>query len=136
MPFTHIALQHQGCLASVVLLRCAVLGFLDNHMVLSTCVRCVVLCVCRAIFVVGGNFDKADRLFSDIASVWENASGLTGHARPVGDKGSLQDVKELIPEWYSMPAIFKNSNRFDLGRTQEGFNSHRIGFTEIRTQYP
>lgn len=72
----------------------------------------------------GGYFDHADRLFKSVAAAWENASGL-GQEGSNG-MGSLQDVKELIPEWYCNPELFFNDNRFDLGRTQDGESVHDV----------
>jgi len=57
----------------------------------------------------GGNFDKADRLFRDIKASWESAS-----------QENIQDVRELIPEFFYLPEFLVNSNGFDLGITQKG----------------
>lgn len=45
-----------------------------------------------------GVFDLADRLFSSIYQVWESLMS----------KSSTSDIKELIPEFYYMPAFLKN----------------------------
>lgn len=78
----------------------------------------------------GGYFDVADRLFGDVAMAWHNASGEpipVGYMDGPGDTGfGLQDVKELIPEWYSQPDLFVNHNRFNLGRTQTGQSVHDV----------
>ncbi len=55
----------------------------------------------------GGTFDKADRLFRDIRSSWDSAS-----------RENLQDVRELIPEFFYLPEFLVNSNQFDYGITQ------------------
>ncbi len=62
-----------------------------------------------ALALQGGIFDKADRLFSDIKSSWDSAS-----------KKNLQDVRELIPEFYYLAEFLVNSNHFDYGVTQLG----------------
>jgi hypothetical protein len=53
-----------------------------------------------------GRFDCPDRLFFDIAQTWRSCLS------------SQSDVKELIPEWFTLPEMFVNTNRFDLGTTQ------------------
>jgi hypothetical protein len=55
----------------------------------------------------GGNFDKADRLFLSVENSWLSAS-----------QENLQDVRELIPEFYYLPEFLTNTNNFDLGSTQ------------------
>ena len=46
----------------------------------------------------GGRFDHADRLFSSVARCWKACLESTA------------DVKELIPEFYSLPEFLENSN--------------------------
>jgi hypothetical protein len=58
-----------------------------------------------------GHFDVADRLFYSVNETWQSAAGYTIN---------LADVKELIPEFYYLPEMFQNSNRFDLGVKQTG----------------
>ncbi|KAF8091664.1 hypothetical protein N665_0439s0028 [Sinapis alba] len=51
----------------------------------------------------GGKFDRADRMFSDIAATW---------------KGVLQDmdnVKEMVPELFYLPEVLTNENHTKLG---------------------
>ncbi len=57
-----------------------------------------------------GKFDHADRLFCDVGATWASASAA----------GGMSDVKELIPEFYYLPELFENSNRFDMGEHQKG----------------
>jgi len=64
----------------------------------------------------GGHFDVADRLFSSIPRTW------------MQNTTQLSEVKEIIPEWFTTPEIFKNINKFDLGKTQDGEN---IGDVEL-----
>lgn len=52
----------------------------------------------------GGKFDHADRLFHSVQKTWENC--LT----------SSSDLKELIPEWFSLPEMFTNINSESLGK--------------------
>jgi hypothetical protein len=57
----------------------------------------------------GGHFDLADRLFHSVKDAWLSAS-----------KNNMADVKELIPEFFYLPDFLLNSNKFDLGRKQNG----------------
>jgi hypothetical protein len=56
-----------------------------------------------------GHFDVADRLFSSVKRTRDMCTGR-----------SAAEVKELMPEFYSNPAFFRNSNDFKLGTSQEG----------------
>ncbi|XP_010272634.1 PREDICTED: BEACH domain-containing protein C2-like [Nelumbo nucifera] len=56
----------------------------------------------------GGNFDHADRMFSDIASTWN------------GVLEDMSDVKELVPELFYLPEVLTNENSIDFGTTQLG----------------
>lgn len=60
------------------------------------------------IFFQGGCFDKADRLFLSIENSWLSAS-----------RENLQDVRELIPEFFYLPDFLVNGNDLDLGITQK-----------------
>jgi hypothetical protein len=62
-----------------------------------------------ALQLQGGKFDKPDRLFRDVAASWRSASSE-----------NIQDVRELIPEFFSLPDFLTNSNRFDFGEPQKG----------------
>ncbi len=53
-------------------------------------------------------FDVPDRLFSSIPHSWKICTS------------ALSDVKELTPEWYTLPDFLKNINRYDFGKTHEG----------------
>ncbi|OQR94405.1 hypothetical protein ACHHYP_01322 [Achlya hypogyna] len=57
----------------------------------------------------GGDFDKADRLFRSIGASWASASAE-----------NLQDVRELIPEFFFLPEFLVNANKYALGTTQSG----------------
>eukprot|EP00127_Corallochytrium_limacisporum_P000779 Clim_evm65s25 gene=Clim_evmTU65s25 len=56
----------------------------------------------------GGRFDYANRQFVSIPATWYNVTT------------SSSDVKELIPEFYSLPDFLRNLNDLDLGVTQRG----------------
>ncbi|XP_031487394.1 protein SPIRRIG-like isoform X2 [Nymphaea colorata] len=58
----------------------------------------------------GGQFDRADRLFSSIKDTWLSAS----------TKGNTSDVKELIPEFFYMPEFLENRFNLKLGEKQSG----------------
>ena len=57
----------------------------------------------------GGHFDTADRLFKAVHGSWLSSS-----------EENLQDVRELIPEFYFLPDFLQNGNKFDFGETQKG----------------
>ena len=55
-----------------------------------------------------GRFDVADRQFHSILQTWK------------GIYDNVNDVKELIPEFFYFPEFLVNMNNFDLGRLQGG----------------
>jgi hypothetical protein len=55
-------------------------------------------------------FDLADRLFSSIFQVWDNLMGVS----------STSDIKELIPEFYYLPAFLKNVGNIEFGDKMNG----------------
>jgi len=69
-----------------------------------------------ALSLQGGQFDKPDRLFRDVKSSWESSSSE-----------NLQDVRELIPEFYYLPEFLQNMNNFDLGITQRNIPVGDVG---------
>eukprot|EP00871_Galdieria_phlegrea_P005974 jgi/Galph1/864/GphlegSOOS_G5613.1 len=56
----------------------------------------------------GGLFDHPDRMFHCVQGGWKSVTT------------SMQDVKELIPEFFYMPEIFRNNNDVSFGTTQDG----------------
>ena len=56
-----------------------------------------------------GRFDFPDRLFHSVGDSWDMSSG-----------GSMSDVKELIPEFFTLPEMFENRNGFAFGVKQDG----------------
>ena len=56
----------------------------------------------------GGYFDYAERLFVSLPTTWKNC--LTAPS----------DMKELIPEFFYLPDMFRNNNNLDLGAKQDG----------------
>lgn len=68
-----------------------------------------------ALALQGGRFDVADRLFHDIGRSWKSASSE-----------NLQDVRELIPEFFFLPDFLVNTNGFDFGETQRGKTVHDV----------
>ena len=55
-----------------------------------------------------GHFDVPDRLFSSVPrSFLHNTT-------------QLSEVKEITPEWFTTPDMFRNVNQFDFGQTQDG----------------
>ena len=63
----------------------------------------------------GGKFDKPDRLFRSVTSSWRSAAFE-----------NIQDVRELIPEFYCLPEFLSNGNDFDFGSTQAGTPVHDV----------
>ncbi|CAF1380580.1 unnamed protein product, partial [Rotaria sp. Silwood1] len=55
-----------------------------------------------------GKFDHANRLFHSIPLSWQNC------------QRDSSDVKELIPEFFSLPEMLTNCNHYKLGRTEDG----------------
>lgn len=62
----------------------------------------------------GGKYDHADRLFSSIHGAWNSAAGVENA------QNGTQDVKELIPEFFYLPAFLKNLNQIEFGTDQNG----------------
>jgi len=62
----------------------------------------------------GGRFDHADRLFRSVARAWE------------GCLASTADVKELTPEFYSLPEFLVNADGRDFGAAQDGAAVHDV----------
>ncbi|XP_044255557.1 neurobeachin isoform X15 [Tribolium madens] len=56
----------------------------------------------------GGKFDYPNRLFTSVALSWKNCQRDTS------------DVKELIPEFFFLPEMFLNANRYRLGIGEDG----------------
>ncbi|PSN35689.1 Neurobeachin [Blattella germanica] len=56
----------------------------------------------------GGKFDHPNRLFSSVALSWKNCQRDTS------------DVKELIPEFFFLPEMLVNANRYRLGQQEDG----------------
>ncbi|GMI74078.1 Beach-Domain Homolog C2 [Hibiscus trionum] len=54
----------------------------------------------------GGNFNQADRVFSNVAATWN------------GVLKDMSDVKELVPELFYLPEMLTNENSIDFGTTQ------------------
>lgn len=57
--------------------------------------------------VQSGHFDTANRLFASIKKAWRHNSETTF------------EVKELTPEWFTLPDFLRNTNRFDFGQSDE-----------------
>jgi len=54
-----------------------------------------------------GKFDHADRTFHSISTSWKNCQRDTS------------DVKELIPEFFYLPEMFMNLNKYNMGTTHD-----------------
>jgi len=53
----------------------------------------------------GGDWDLPDRLFTDVKRAWDSAS-----------QDNRGDVRELIPEFYTLPEFLWNSAKLDFGK--------------------
>ncbi|RLN88761.1 hypothetical protein BBJ28_00009385 [Nothophytophthora sp. Chile5] len=62
----------------------------------------------------GGKFDHADRLFTSVGGAWKSAAGFEGA------QNGTQDVKELTPEFFYLPAFLENVNNRAFGTSQTG----------------
>ncbi|KAH9254444.1 hypothetical protein BASA81_007557 [Batrachochytrium salamandrivorans] len=62
-----------------------------------------------ALQLQGGGFDHPDRLFRSVEQTWKSASGA-----------SMQDVRELVPEFFTSHEFLLNLNQFELGSTHRG----------------
>lgn len=60
-----------------------------------------------------GHFDVTDRLFASIPRTWNH------------NTTQLSEVKELTPEWFSLPNMFRNLNRYNLGN-RTAYESFRM----------
>ncbi|GFN84010.1 histone-lysine N-methyltransferase SETMAR [Plakobranchus ocellatus] len=56
----------------------------------------------------GGKFDHPNRIFASVAQAWKNCQRDTS------------DVKELIPEFFCLPEMFTNNNKYNLGKQEDG----------------
>ncbi|XP_041358388.1 neurobeachin-like isoform X2 [Gigantopelta aegis] len=56
-----------------------------------------------------GKFDHPNRIFSSIGQSWKNCQRDTS------------DVKELIPEFYTLPEMLSNSNSYTFGKQEDGY---------------
>ena len=59
--------------------------------------------------VTDNNFDIPDRTFHALVTTWRLAS-----------KESTTDVKEMVPEFFYLPEMLENNERFNFGRRQGG----------------
>lgn len=55
-----------------------------------------------------GKFDHANRMFSSVSLSWKNCQRDTS------------DVKELIPEFFYLPEMFSNHNKYKFGKQEDG----------------
>lgn len=72
-------------------------------------IRIIVSIIFIPVLFADNNFDLPDRTFHALATTWRLAS----HDSPT-------DVKELIPEFFCLPEMFENFERFNFGCRQSG----------------
>lgn len=63
---------------------------------------------------VQDGFDVPDRLFSSVPHTWYQNTHV------------LSEVKELTPEWFTLPDFLRNLNAFDFGKTHDGRAVHDV----------
>ena len=73
----------------------------------------------HAVQFQGDRFDHPDRLFQSVRQSWMSASGGLS-ADPSTQTSNMQDVKELIPEFFYLPEFLCNLNKYDFGTTPSG----------------
>lgn len=66
--------------------------------------------------IQNGHFDVPDRLFSSIPRAWEHNTTM------------LSEVKELTPEWFTLPEFLKNVNGYEFGKMQ---SNESVGDVEL-----
>lgn len=54
-------------------------------------------------------------MFHSVGDAWTSAS-----------RNNMADVKELIPEFFTLPEMFENTNHFDLGVKQNGIPVNNV----------
>ncbi len=67
-----------------------------------------------AILLQNGKFDFADRLFFSISDSYHNATT------------EYSDVRELVPELYTIPEVYLNLNKLDFGLMQNKKRVHNL----------
>jgi hypothetical protein len=62
----------------------------------------------HAVTFQGGHFEDPDRMFTSLPRCWNQVMTIG------------QDLKELVPELFCLPDMFRNVNGVDLGCHQDG----------------
>ncbi len=62
----------------------------------------------------GQGFDKPDRLFLSVKNAFYNSASQKG------------DVRELIPEFFYLPEIFRNINKLNMGKLENGIEVNDV----------
>ena len=72
-----------------------------------------------AIEIHGNKFDDPDRIFISLKRTFESASTLK------------EDIRELIPEFYTLPEIFLNKNNLNLTQDKLDFEGKEIVVNDV-----
>ena len=72
-----------------------------------------------SIEIQGEKFDDPNRIFSSIYKSFESASSLK------------DDIRELIPEFYTIPEIFLNKNNLNLAQDKTDANNNKIIINDV-----
>ena len=70
--------------------------------------------------IQGQNFDDPDRLFISMSKTFESASSLK------------DDVRELIPEFYTLPEFFLNKNNLNLAQNRTDSENNIIVINDVK----
>ena len=72
-----------------------------------------------SIQIIGNKFDDADRMFTSISKTFENVCTLQN------------DVREIIPEFYTAPEIFMNKNNLNLAQGKKDKDGKVININDV-----
>ena len=74
---------------------------------------------CISIEIQGDKFDDPNRMFLSIFRTFESAST------------QKDDIRELIPEFYTLPEIFQNKNNLNLAQGKTDANNEKIIINDV-----
>ena len=72
-----------------------------------------------SIEIQGDKFDDPNRMFISIFRTFESAST------------QKDDIRELIPEFYTLPEIFQNKNNLNLAQGKTDANNEKIVINDV-----
>jgi len=72
-----------------------------------------------SIEIQGNKFDEPDRMFFSLEKTFESVTSFK------------DDVRELIPEFYFLPEMFKNNNNINLAQDAIDINGNNISINDV-----